>query len=326
MGAAGICSLAWVGMLAVLCVPRVASASDGYRLELVRGEGAGSCPGAAALEREVARRLGRDPFSASAERGIEIVIERAEGKWRARLFLRLGEASEDAARSLESEAPDCEELSKAVALSVALAIAPELPPLPPPPPPSPPKPACPAAILIAPPPPKATLHGALALRAAFSPNLLPQPVFGAALSMTLRGELLGANVGGYFYPQQQLESAGARLGFGLSTAFASACLWPRTREPQVWSCLGAQLGALHAVVFSPAPERPGDRVWLAASSELGVRQAVFGRVFVEGGAAAFFPLLRQRFAIVSEAGAAQLAYEQRPAVVEGFLGLGLRLD
>lgn len=328
MGAAGTSSLAWVGTLAVLCVPRAASAdASSYRLDLVRAEGAGSCAAAAVLERDVTHRLGRNPFSESAERGIEIVIERAEGKWRARLYLRLEATNEDAARVIDSDAPDCGELGNAVALAVALAIAPELPPLPPPE--SPPSPVCPP--VTAPPPPslpptKSTLHGALALRAAVAENLLPQTAIGAALSVSLRGDLLGANFGGYFYPQQELESAGARLGFGLSAAFASACLWPRTREPQVWSCLGAQLGALHGVVFSPAPERPGDRVWLAASSELGLRQTLFGRVFLEGGAAAFFPLLRQRFAIRSEAGVAELAYQQRAAAVEGFLGLGLRLD
>jgi hypothetical protein len=140
--------------------------------------------------------------------------------------------------------------------------------------------------------------------------------------------LLGVSFGGLFYPQKQLQTSDARLGFGLSAAFASGCLWPRTRDPQIWSCIGAQLGALHSVVYSPSPEAPGDRIWAAAASELGVRQTLAGRLFVEAGAAAVFPVVRHRFRVSSNAavGADPIVYEQGPAVVEAFLGLGLRLD
>jgi hypothetical protein len=301
--------------------PAALAQSGGYRLELVRAEGTGSCASATTLESEVAQRLGRNPFSRGATRSIEIVVERGDGKWRARLYLRMDE-SEDAARLLESDAPECTELGKSVALAVALAIAPELPP---PEPPRAPEPA-PRPPSAAPATPPRSLHGALSLRGLVSSSLLPRAAAGAALSVSLRGELLGANVGASFFPQQRVRTGETELGFGLSTAFVSGCLWPRTREPQLWSCLGMQLGALHSVVFAPRPERPGDRPWLAASSELGVRQRLFGRLFVEAGAAAVFPLLRHRFAVASSAGVESLAFEQRLMVLEGFLGLGLRLD
>ncbi|HXK19502.1 MAG TPA: hypothetical protein VNG33_16950, partial [Polyangiaceae bacterium] len=182
-------------------------------------------------------------------------------------------------------------------------------------------------------PPPSSLHGAATLRLLFSPNLLPHRSFGSALSVSLRGELVGANFGALFYPESDLQQAGARLGFAVSAAFASGCLWARTREPQVWSCLGARVGALHSVVYAPEPDRPGDKFWWAASSELGLRQQLFGRIFFEVGAAAVFPLLRQRFQVEAAPGAAagmpavaRLVYEQGPAVAEGFLGLGLRLE
>lgn len=118
-------SPAWACALVVAAAAHDAPAAvSSYRLQLVRGEGAGSCPSGTMLERDVSQRLGRSPFSEAAERGIEVVIERAEGTWRARLYLRVDASSTDAARVIESDAPDCSELGKAVALAVALAIPP----------------------------------------------------------------------------------------------------------------------------------------------------------------------------------------------------------
>jgi hypothetical protein len=294
-------------------------------LELVRTEGTGSCPGASALERDVTQRLGRDPFAESAERGIEIVLERDGTKWRARLYLRVDEANEDQARVLESEAPDCAELGKSVALAVSLALAPELPPVEATPPPAEPPP-CPPAPAPLPVEPHSSLHGAVAVRAVVSPNLLPHASAGASLSVTLRDDLLGIRVGASLYPQRTLQLADARLGFGLSAGHLSGCLWPRHRDPELWSCVGAQLGALHTVVYSPEPASPGDRVWAAAASELGVRQTIFGRTFLEAGATAMFPFVRHRFAIGASTGQSRVAFEQPGVVVEAFVGLGLRLD
>ena len=314
-----VCFGAWL----LLAAPRVALAQDRtYRLQVVRADGAGSCPSASVIEQNVTQRLGRNPFSDAGERGIEVMLQHTETKWLARLYLRIDPGDADSARLIESEAPDCEELGKAVTLAVALAIAPELPPTPEPEPK--PEPVCPPAPAARPaPPPPATLHGEASLRALFSPNLLPHSSVGASLAVTVRGELVGASLGGIFYPESQLRTARVHLGFGVSAAFASGCLWARVREPQVWSCIGARVGALHSVVYAPQPERPGDRFWWAASSELGLRQHFLGRGFFELGAAAVFPFLRHRFQVDASS---DPVYEQGPAVVEGFAGLGLRLD
>jgi hypothetical protein len=69
--------------------------------------------------------------------------------------------------------------------------------------------------------------------------------------------------------------------------------------------------------------QPGDRFWWAASSELGARQHLFGRAFIEVGIAAVFPLVRHRFQVDASP---EPVYEQGPALVEGFAGFGLRLD
>jgi hypothetical protein len=318
-------SLVGACALAALVVPTPSlAAGSSYRLQVVRADGAASCPGATLIERDVSQRLGRQAFSDTGQRGIEVVLERAETKWRAKLYLRLEASDTDAVRVLESDASDCAELGKSVTLAISLAIAPELPPEPPPAPPPKLEPSCPP-----PPPPKRfpaprrTLHGEASLRALLSPNLLPQSSLGAGLAVTLRGELFGASFGGVFFPENELRSGSARLGFGVSAGFASGCLWARTKDPQVSSCIGARIGALHSVVYSPEPEHPGDRFWWAASSELTLREHVYGRAFVEAGAAAVFPFIRHRFQVDA---ATTPAYEQGPAVVEAFLGFGLRLD
>lgn len=315
--------LAGTSLLLALAVSRPASAESSYRLQVVRADGAGSCPSASQIERDVAQRLGRNPFSEEGERGIDVLLTRSEAKWVAKLYLRIEASDTDAARSIESEAADCSELGKSVALAVALAIAPDLPPAPAPEPK--PEPACPPPPPLPPPPPPppSSLHGAFAARLLFSPNLLPNSSLGASLSVTFRGDLVGANFGGIFYPESHLRTADAHLGFGVSAAFASGCLWARVRDPQVWSCIGARVGALHSTVYAPLPEQPGDHFWWAASSELSVRQHFLGRAFLELGAAAVFPLLRHRFEVDASSSP---VYEQGPAVVEGFAGLGLRID
>jgi hypothetical protein len=312
----GACSIA-----ALLAPSELLAAGASYRLQLVRAEGAGSCPSGAQIERDVAERLGRDPFSKRGERGIEVVVQRAEQGFQARLYLRVDASEVDALRLIESDAADCAELGKSVALAVALAIAPELPPEPEAEPPPPPPAPCPPPP--APPPPRSTVHGEASMRGLISPNLLPETSPGGALTVTLRGDLLGVAFGALFYPQQELRARQAHLAFGLSAGFASGCLWARTSDPQLWSCIGARAGALHSVVVSPEPVRPGDRFWWAASSELGLRQHVFGRGFVELGVAAVFPLVRYRFQV--DASPAPV-YQQGAASIEGFAGIGLRLD
>jgi hypothetical protein len=185
-------------LLAALFAPRSAlAAGASYRLQVVRADGAGSCASASLIERDVSQRLGRNPFSDEGERGIDIVLSRTETKWVAKLYLRIDTSDADAARVIESDAPDCSELSKSVTLAVALAIAPDLPPAPEPRV----EPPCPPPVPVAAPPPppsKPTLHGAAALRVLYSPNLLPTRSVGTSLSVTLRGDLLGANFGAVF--------------------------------------------------------------------------------------------------------------------------------
>lgn len=320
--------LRWACFL-LLLAQTAPAASSRYRLQVVRAEGAASCPSAAQLEHDVVERLGRNPFAETGERGLEVVVQRVEAKWQARLYLRVDASEADAVRLIESDEEGCAELGKSIALAVALAIAPDLPPEPKPEPASPPPEPCPPP----PPPPRPTLHGAASLRAVLSPNLLPIATSGvgapravspgAGLTLTFRGDLFGAAFGGLFFPTRELVAPEAKLGFGLSAGFASGCLWARVENPQIWSCLGARFGALHSVVYSPDPVQPGDRFWWAASSELGLRLAIVGRVFAEGGVATVFPLVRHRFKVDAPLSP---IYEQGPALVEGFVGVGLRLD
>ena len=56
-------NLGYACSLALLLAPSdLLAAKATYRLQLVRAEGAGSCPSAAQIERDVSERLRRDPF------------------------------------------------------------------------------------------------------------------------------------------------------------------------------------------------------------------------------------------------------------------------
>ena len=115
-GAAALFSLTWAFE---------ARAAEPVRLEWVRLEGAGSCIDSAELEARVRRRLGNDPFDPRASRSIEGVARRAGGVWRAQIAVRAHPGDTNPPlRELESRADDCEALSNATVLAVALAIDP----------------------------------------------------------------------------------------------------------------------------------------------------------------------------------------------------------
>lgn len=118
-----------------------------FRLDYTRETAA--CPDQPALQRAVAERLGRDPFSPTAQRTIAVRMSRGAAD------IRVIEASGVVAgqRQLVSNSEDCGELAKATALAVAIVIdplvitRPEPEPLPEPPPTPPP------AVEVAPLPP-----------------------------------------------------------------------------------------------------------------------------------------------------------------------------
>jgi hypothetical protein len=121
-------SVRWIGVWALLvgvAMPAVAQAEEKARLVYVRGEGAEGCPAEVDLRLWVMARLGYDPFSPQASR---VVIARVEARQH-QLFSSVEMADQQGLstgrRELSSKNERCQELARAMALSISLAIDPE---------------------------------------------------------------------------------------------------------------------------------------------------------------------------------------------------------
>ena len=105
-------------------------------LEVIRDPDATVCPDEATLAANVTRRLGRDPFAASAPERVLVHLGGARRGFRARITL-IGAPPFHGIRKLTSPDPACVELGETVALTIAVAIDPLVLVRPDPPPPRP---------------------------------------------------------------------------------------------------------------------------------------------------------------------------------------------
>ncbi len=137
--------------------PPATAAADGggpgVRLSWVRGEGAGSCPDANAIEAEVVGRLGSNPFARQPTQFIEAMVTQRPDGHQVNIAMRAADGKLLGNRALTSTAPDCRSVATAAALTIAImidpdvlarapAVVPSAPPAPPPEPtPPPPEPA-----------------------------------------------------------------------------------------------------------------------------------------------------------------------------------------
>lgn len=119
-----------------------ADAAPTSKLVYSRSSDAEACPDEQALRREVAARVGYDPFFAWAKRTIVAGITRREGAFVATVDMIDEDGVSHGARELRTEG-ECRELLDAVALAIAIAIDPQSlsRPAPPPAPPPPSQPA-----------------------------------------------------------------------------------------------------------------------------------------------------------------------------------------
>jgi hypothetical protein len=102
-----------------------AQAFPSARLVYVRGQGAESCPGEIELRLSVAHRLGYDPFNTGSRRTIVAVIERSGERLTARMELVSEQGVSQGERRLEAAPDRCDDLIRALALSMSIAIDPE---------------------------------------------------------------------------------------------------------------------------------------------------------------------------------------------------------
>jgi hypothetical protein len=224
--------MAWT---AGTCWPRPVLAEEKARLVYVRGAGANDCPSEVQLRLWVIARLGYDPFSPQASRVVIARIEGADEQLQGSVEVADHQGVSTGRRELSSKAAQCQELARALALSISLAIDPERASAAPTQPaparePEPAPPAEPRAPVDTPSTTQQSVPGGTdAWRfsggAGFvgASGVLPGPALGGFLAFGFRRRWLSLAVEGRalkalpYELQPRGELAGSLLGAGLAT-------------------------------------------------------------------------------------------------------------
>jgi hypothetical protein len=302
-----------------------ARAAEPARLEWVRLEGAGSCIDSTELEARVKRRLGTDPFDPRASRSIEGVARRAGGVWRAQIAVRAHPSDANPPlRELESRADDCDALSNAAVLAVALAVDPaaafsDPPPKETPPPPEPPKaPAAPPPVIA----PSAGLAGRADLLALLQAGLLPHASVGVGLGAAAAfGQKLELGLRAAAFPEVQV-SGDPSYAIGLTAFDLELCFIAlRSTTFDLRACGGPSVGLLHAAVLAGDRAQPGERAWLAAELGLDAAFAVTRNLAFDLGVRVVAPVTRYHFILD---GSDRALFDQSAVAGAAHAGLELR--
>jgi hypothetical protein len=323
------------GLLQAL--PASAANAGSYRLSLVRGEGAETCPTAAEVEASVNARLNRVAFSPAAGASIEGVFSREGAAWIAELWVRDETGRSTGSRRIPALGPDCAALAEAATLAIALTIDPDaalaepgapalrpLPALPAPPPRVPPCPLCPVAPVPRCPAcqPSARTTGGLSFRASARVLAAAGALPGVAPGLGLHAEVGTETWSGFanvsYLPESRTSDR--RFGFGLGAAGTGVCgSFHGEKAVVIGVCGGLELGGVHAVVYDLTPLEPGDRLWFAAAIGPRVRIPGPGATFFDLGLSGVVPLLRRNFRV---RGVTEPAFEQSVFGGFGYLGVG----
>jgi hypothetical protein len=110
--------------LAVFAYPRLAHATSHYRFLYVREAGAERCPEEMSLRMAVVARLGYDPFSPNASGALFASIRLLDGKLSGSVELVDENGISRGRRQLQA-LYGCDEMARALALSISIAIDPE---------------------------------------------------------------------------------------------------------------------------------------------------------------------------------------------------------
>jgi hypothetical protein len=269
----------------------------GVHLSWVRNDAAADCPDAAAIEAEVASRLGDNPFRRTATQFIEAVITRQAETLQATIAMRSTDGKLMGSRTLASTSRDCRSIANAAALTIAILIDPDAlmrPPVPPPPP-----------------PPRS-----------------PLPSLGIALAATLEvGRRAAIGITGTFLPERRTSAPNDGFAFGLSTGELDGCFVPvagGSAAVRAELCGGLSAGLLDAVVYTPAPLDPGQRWAFAATQLMRLVIPLFRAGVLEMGAELAEPFPRRSFFVEGQPAGMDTVFTQPALAVTGFVGLGLR--
>jgi hypothetical protein len=101
-----------------------AAPGDATRLEYARSAQAAACPDRSALQAQVSKRLGYDPFFPAARQTISVEIIDADGELRAHMRLMDENGIIVGSRELHEQADHCDELVASLALAISIALDP----------------------------------------------------------------------------------------------------------------------------------------------------------------------------------------------------------
>jgi hypothetical protein len=274
-----------IAAAAILLEGGVAVAAPPVELVYERSERAASCPDAAALRLEVAKRLGADPFVEKAEGGRRVVarIDRAaSGEFHGEVRLENAEGPTEDAPSRALDAVDCNELVASMALTASVLL----------------EPLAGRHKRVLPPPPTTTSARELPDLGPPPPPVVPQPPSGTAIDLRLGafavGSLLaaptvdlgvevlgGIAIGPRGGPTRWSIDGGARLDLesgessdshGARTSLAFGELVPGRRVGPVGLCAVVEVGALRGQI--PAASGEGKHAQSTAYAALGPRVAL----------------------------------------------------
>jgi hypothetical protein len=307
--------------------------AESVQFAWVRGEGAEGCAAEAAIEQQIALRLGRAPFSGNASRSVEGIVAREGERWIVRIVVREGKSSLGS-RQIASDAPDCKAIEAASILAIALIIDPEatLRELPragtsdgaepaPAPAKAPPRPA--SAPRPAPPnraePPATKLRLTSAVHGGVSLGLLPRPAPTIAWSASLKRNKLEAWAGVTWAPE--VRTSDDKYGFGLTTGWLGLCFSiVRFSRGSLLTCGAVAGGAIHAVVYRLEPVEPGQQPWVAGLLSERLRVAVLPPLVAEVGVNLLAPWTRYQFVTDNRP-----VFTQPPAAMTVLVGLGVSI-
>ena len=297
-------------------------ARPGVHLSWVRGDGAGACPDAGAIEAEVSDRLGGNPFVRAPTQFIEAVITQKSEGYQVAIAMRGAEGTLLGSRELTSSPGDCRSIATAAALTIAIMIDPDAlarapAPKPPPAPPAPP----PAARFPA---------GRVTALAGAGWGLVPgvAPAGGHAATIDA-SRSIAVGVTAVLVPEQRTAPPDDGFGFGLTYGQLLGCFLPLAMLAPAATlrlelCAGGTVGLLHAVVFSATPAAPGQRWTFAAAQQARLVIPLFRAVIAEIGLEATEPLPRRAFFVEGRPVGMDTVFTQPVTTLAGWGGIGLR--
>ncbi len=289
---------------------------------------AATCPDARALADEVARLTAKvtlDPELADAQERIDVSFTRAGATFRAEIRAK---GSRAGVRVLSHGGAACTELSRAVAISLAVLLDPEWrPPEPPPPhaepPPSPPR-AAPTEEPARPSPPPPTASSPVAFHTDVTAGVAlglvrsAAPIFAIDLALTPIPQLAFV-LGGILVPKQSLPLAPGHVDVRLLGGEAMACYLPLLRPITLAACGGATLASVQASGVGYFREGSGSRPLFAIGGAAIAGGDLVGPLGWTARAGALVPTSSEAFGVDG----AGVAYD--PPRVAIVLAAGLRV-